>query len=448
MLGETKARELCHNVLQRIQKDDAAEVLVFVEDSALTRFANNTIHQNVYETNVNVVVRYLIGQQIGTASGNRTDEAGLAELVARARLNASASPADPDYPGLPGPASYTPIPAFDEDTAEMEPDVRARAVGVVCKQAAEKSLNASGAYATGYGELAIANSKGLFAYHATTSADFQTTVMSDDSSGRAHASGWRASTLPVESLGREAIFKAESGRAPQAIEPGEYVVILDPYATEDVVSMLNFYGMGAQAVLEGRSWMNDRIGQKVLDAKISIWDDGLDLNGVPQPFDFEGVPKQRVDIVKDGVVVGPVYDRYVGQKMNHPSTGHAMPPTFRGMGPVATNLFMAGGDASIEKMIATTEKGLYITRFWYTRLVHPRDCVITGMTRDGVFLIENGQITRPVKNLRFTQSYVDALSNVLAVGQQTHLFTGEFGGLATRVPALKLAKFNFTGSTV
>lgn len=447
MLGDTKAKDLCQRILHRCE-NDAGEVLLFVSDSALTRFANNGIHQNAYETNIELIVRYFIGKHIGTATGNRIDDAGLDELVARARQNATASPEDPAYPGLPEPVTYAAIPAFDEDTAEMEPILRAQAVAQVCQLAAVKDLKAFGAYSTGYGELAIANTRGLFAYHATTAADFQTVVMGEDSSGWAQTSGWRASDLSLADRGREAILKTEQSRQARKIEPGEFTVILDPYATEDILSSLNFYGMGAQAVYEGRSWMNDRLGAKVLDEKISIWDDGLDLTGAPQPFDFEGVPKQRVDIVKNGVALGPVYDRYTGQKMNHASTGHAMPPTFRGFGPIATNLFMGTGDQTVEEMIASTEKGLYITRFWYTRLVHPRECVVTGMTRDGVFMIEKGKVTFPVKNLRFTQSYVEALAHVGGVGKTSHLFISEFGGMANRVPALKLAKWNFTGSTV
>jgi predicted Zn-dependent protease len=194
--------------------------------------------------------------------------------------------------------------------------------------------------------------------------------------------------------------------------------------------------------------MNDRIGKQVMNQRVSIWDDGLDVKGAPLPFDFEGVPKQRVDIVKQGVVVGPVYDRYSGAKMGKPSTGHATPVGFRSFGPLAMNVFMAPGESSVEQMIASTKKGIYINRFWYTRLVHPRDCVITGMTRDGVFMIENGELAHPVKNLRFTMPYVQALSNVEAVGNITYLLVGEFGGISNCVPALKINNFSFTGSTV
>lgn len=447
MFGQQAAQELTQAVLRHSQ-NDPAEVLLFFDEQALTRFANNVIHQNVAETNATVILRLFRGQRIGTATTNRLDETALAQLVARARHNAEARPPDPDYPGLPEPSSYPTVTAFDPSTADYSPEARATAVGYVCRLAAEKKLNASGAFSTGTHDIVIANSRGVSAYHTSTQADFQTVVMAEDASGHAHSSGWRVADIPVEALGRAAIQKAEQGRHPRPLDPGEYTVVLDPYATADLLGMLNFYGMSGQTVLEGRSWMNDRLGQSVMSQQVNIWDDGLDAQGAPMPFDFEGVPKRRVDIVRNGVVISPVYDRLTAHKAGQTGTGHALPPTMRSMGPLATHLFMAPGPASIEALIQSTERGLYITRFWYTRLVHPRDCVVTGMTRDGVFMIEGGRLTQPMKNLRFTQSYVEALANVEAIGSETRLLIGEFGGFATRAPALKINHFKFTGSTV
>jgi len=194
--------------------------------------------------------------------------------------------------------------------------------------------------------------------------------------------------------------------------------------------------------------MNDRIGQAVMSPLISIWDDGRDPAGSPLPFDFEGMPRQRVSIVEAGVIQGPVYDLRTAKKEGRQTTGHATPPSMMFVsGPLALNLFVAPGDSSVEEMIRSTEKGLYITRFWYTRPVHPRECIVTGMTRDGLFMIENGALTYPVKNLRFTQSYVQALAAVQAVSREARTLMDESVG-ATRVPALKIERFNFTGSTV
>ncbi len=447
MIEEKEARKITDAILQRC-KGNPAELTMMFHDAALTRFANNIIHQNVAEKDAEVTLRYFIGKQIGSASTNRIDQAGLDELVDRAKAFAKTSPEDPNYPGLPEPKGYKEVTAWDQPTADCTPEKRARAVGSVCQMSVEKGLNASGALSTGSGILVVANTRGVFTYHSMTNADFQTVVMSSDSSGRAQESAWKIDDLAVESLGKAAIDTAVRGHKPIKIDPGEYSVVLEHYATDDIVSNLNFYGIGAQALEEGRSWMNDRIGQQLMSQLVSIWDDGLDTHGSPLPFDFEGVPKQRVDIVKQGVVVGPVYDRYSGAKMGKPSTGHATPLNFRAFGPLALNLFMAPGTASIEVMIASTKKGLYINRFHYTRLVHPRECVITGMTRDGVFMIEDGQVTSPVKNLRYTMPYVKAMANVEAVGKEAHLLVGEFGGISTSVPAVKINGWSFTGSTV
>ena len=447
MIEEREAQKISESIMRRC-KGNSAEVTLEFYDSALTRFANNIIHQNVAEHDTQVTLRYFIGKQIGAASTNRLDETGLDKLVERANANASSSPEDPNYPGLPAPKEYKHVAAWDQNTASFSAEKRAKAVGEVCKLAVEKGLNASGAFSTGGVVLVVANTNGVFTYHSQTNADFQTVVMSNDSSGWTQDSAWNADDLSIEARGREAIETALRGHNPKKADPGEYTVVLEHYATDDLVSNLNFYGMGAQALQEGRSWMNDRIGQKLMSPLISIWDDGLDIHGSPLPFDFEGVPKQRVDIIQQGVVMGPVYDRYSGAKEGKPSTGHATPINFRGFGPVAMNLFMAPGDARVEDMVAATKKGLYINRFHYTRLVHPRECVITGMTRDGTFMIENGELAYPVKSLRYTMPYVQAMANVEAVGKEAHLLVGEFGGLSNSVPAVKISGFTFTGSTV
>jgi predicted Zn-dependent protease len=447
MIGRQEIEQLAKAVLGRC-RGGQAEVLVNTDEQALTRFANNAIHQNVAETNLSLTVRYFAGKRAGTAITNRSDPAALDEVVAQARLNAEASPEDPNFIGLAEPAPVPEARAFDEETAEYPPAGRGAQVAAVCRVAAEKGLNASGAFSTGASELAVANTAGVFAYHPSTGAEFQVTVMSADSSGRAQASAWRAGELDVEALGGEAIGKAERGRLPQRIEPGEYPVILDPYAAYDLLWMLGVYGAGGQAVMEGRSWMSDRQGQALMSPLVSIKDDGLDPAGLPLPFDFEGQPRQRVDIVTNGVIGEAVYDRYLAQKAGRASTGHAMPPNFRFMGPIPTNVFMTPGQASTQEMIAGMRRGLYITRFWYTRIVHPRDCVITGMTRDGVFWVENGEIAYPVKNLRFTQSYVEAMARLEQVGAQTRLLSSDYGAFSARAPALKIGAFNFTGVTV
>jgi predicted Zn-dependent protease len=276
--------------------------------------------------------------------------------------------------------------------------------------------------------------------------------MHDGSSGWAQGSDWKVDRVPTRGLAEEALKKAIDSADPRGIEPAPMTVVLDPYATSDLLYMLSLPGMNARAVAEGRSWMANRIGEQAMSELVSIWDDGQDPKGLPRPFDSEGTPKRWVDIVNEGIIQAPVHDRKTAKQAGAESTGHALPydipPMARRYAPLPMNLFMAPGEQRTEELIASTQHGLYITRFWYTRLVHPRDCVVTGMTRDGVFLIENGVITKPVKDLRFTQSYVEALRDVEAVGSEIRLVTEDFLGSAVRAPSLKIASFRFTGSTV
>ena len=447
MIGPERAKEILEQAL-RASTAEQTEVRLFAQDMELTRFANNIIHQNVAETDTTLTVRAVMGKRRGLATTNNLSVEGIARAVDSAKESALHQPEDPDFPGLPGPNTSQAVQSFDEETAACSPEQRAKGVGVICRKAKENGItNGSGYFRTGMQEMSLANSLGTMVYHAGTIADISVTAMTEDSAGRAQLSAWKVNELNPEAIGDEAIDKADRGRNPRKIDPGEYTIVAEPYVADDMVFMLAWIGMSAQSVQEGRSWMNDRIGQQVMSPLVSIWDDGLDPAGSPMPFDFEGVPKQRVDVVTNGVIGSPVYDTYSAHKENKTSTGHASPPGSGLDTSFPLNLFMAAGNNSIDEMIKSTERGLYIATFWYTRPMHPRDAVITGMTRDGVFMIENGEITYPVKNLRFTQSYVKALADVEMVSRDTRVLISEPFG-ASRVPALKIKAFNFTGSTV
>ena len=427
---------------------EQTEVYLSVQDQGLTRFAGNIIHQNVSHSNAQIHIRAVVGRRQGRATTNNLSDEGIERVVQQARQNALLIPEDPDFKGLPTPCQPQRVPAYHEATACCSPEARARVVETVCRKAEAQGLDASGAYRTGTQEMAALSTLGAQAYHAGTFAGLIITTMSDTSSGGAKGGSWRVSDIEVESLADEAISKTLRGRDPRPIEPGEYTVVLDTYAVDDILESLSLYGMAAQAVQEGRSWMNGIMGQQAMSPLVSIWDDGADPEGWPVPFDAEGVPRQHVDVVKEGVVGDPVHNSYTAGKEGKASTGHQTSLSNWGtVAPMATNLFMREGDGVLEEMIASTRRGLYITRFFYTRLVHSRGCMMTGMTRDGVFLIENGELSYPVKNLRFTQSYVEALAGVEAVGSQRKLILNE-SGFATMVPSLKLGSFNFTGVTV
>jgi predicted Zn-dependent protease len=316
----------------------------------------------------------------------------------------------------------------------------------MCRKAAEAGYTAAGSMTTAAMRLGVANSKGVFAECETTLVDASTVVMSPTSSGWAQASGWQLGTVVWEELAEEAVRKTRMGENPVNGQPGEYTVILDPYATSDLMAMMAGDGMSAQACQEERSWLNGRLGKQVLSPMITIVDDGLDATGIPLPFDFEGQPRQRVTIVEAGTCRGPVYDSYTaGRQPGAVSTGHAMQQAAsERIGPMPMNLFLRAGTSNVDEMIASTPNGLYITRFWYTRPVHPRDVVVTGMTRDGTYIVRNGEIAGAVKSLRFTQSYVDALAGTMALGKTCKTI---WAGGTSNVPAIKLERFKFTSST-
>lgn len=443
MLGERKMREIAERVLS-LSAANQTEVIIMSEDSGLTRFANSYIHQNVAERNVGLRVRAVVGKKIGVASSNDLSQEALERVVERAVTIAKLQPENPDFTSLPSPATVAEIEAFDEATASFSPEDRAKAVGLVCQLALNNGLIASGAFTTGAGELAVANSLGIFAYYSTTTADINTVIMSDDSAGYAAATAWKVGEINTEVVGAEAVEKALQTRNPRELPPGRYPVILEEYAVADMLETLAYLGFGALAVQEGRSFMVDSFGKQIMSDAISIWDDGLDPTGLPMPFDFEGVPRQRVDLIKGGVAEAVVYDSYTAGKEGRASTGHGLPAP-NTYGPIPGHIFMAPGEASKEEMLETMERGLWVTRFHYTVPVHPKLAIVTGMTRDGTFLIEKGEVAYPIKNLRFTQSYIEALANVELVGRATRLQQSWFGGV--RAPALKLAEFEFTGAT-
>jgi predicted Zn-dependent protease len=246
-------------------------------------------------------------------------------------------------------------------------------------------------------------------------------------------------------LAAEAIERCAQGANPRPLEPGAYDVILREYAVMDILDYFAYLAFGCQPYLEKRSFMSGRLGERVMGENISIWDDGLATDGVPEPFDAEGVARQRVDFVKNGVAGDVAWDSYYGGIGGHASTGHAL-PAGNTAGAIPSNLFLAPGEASLDDMVASTERGVLVSRFWYTRAVHPLTVVMTGMTRDGTFLIENGKVTAPVSNLRFTQSYLEAMNHVDMIGRETRLLLMDIAGCC-RVPALKIKGWNFTGAT-
>jgi PmbA protein len=270
-------------------------------------------------------------------------------------------------------------------------------------------------------------------------------MMSDTGSGYASFTDQDVRRINAEAIAQEAIDKALRARNPIALDPGAYTVLLEEAAVVDLLDFLATVAFSAQATQEDRSFMKGKFGAKVMSDQVSIWDDGCSSGTIPLPFDFEGVPRQKVTFVENGIARGVVYDTPTARRDGKTSTGHSLPAP-NTIGPLAMHMFMVPGHTPKSEMIKSVERGIWVTRLWYTRVVHPMKVLVTGMTRDGTFLIENGAVTRPLKNLRFTTSYLDALNNVHMTSRETKLFQQESGASRT-VPALLVNGFNFTGAT-
>jgi predicted Zn-dependent protease len=441
--------EQLHDIAQRVLRGADAEqtqVTIGAHSEDLTRFACNQIHQNVSERDLWVEVKVAYGHKVGKSVTNDLSDEALARTLRSAEQLAKLQPDNPEFPGFALPQTIRPVEATVDRTLDFQPGDRARVVKHVTDDAAKEGLTAAGSFKTGLRQLAIANSNDLFAYHQYTLAEFNTVVMSDDSSGWAADTHLDAGLMDGEALAEEAIDKALRSRRPQDLDPGVYTVVLEEYAVLDLLMYLGM-SMGAEDVREGRSFMTGRAGEKLVSPRISIWDDGRDISGLPATFDYEGTPKQRLEIIKNGVIGRPGYDLRTARLDGCSSTGHFSGGSpFWGAGPQASNLFMGAGSDTKEQMLESTERGIWVTRFHYCNMLDARKTTLTGMTRDGTFLIENGKLAKPLKNLRFTHQVLEALRDVVMVGQKTKLEPNYFGG-ANRAPALKIENFRFTGKT-
>jgi PmbA protein len=440
---ETNVRTLVQKVLG-YSKAEQTEVVYLGTESALTRFANNYIHQNVAESNHELRVRAVVGKRVGVATTNRLDDDSLRSVAEQALAIAQLQPENPEFYSLPVSEPLLPAPGYSEATAQFTPEERARRVEVIVRLAKERGLESAGAFSTTTNYVAVANSLEVFAYEPRTESECHAVIMADaQGSGYTQRMATDASTLDFEQMAREAVGKAERSRNPIDIELGEYPVVLDSYAVADMLQNLVFMGLSATAVQEERSFMNGQFGKQLVSPLVTIYDDGHDPAGLPQSFDFEGVPKRRVVMIDHGVANAVVYDSFTAMREGVLNTGHALPAP-NTYGPMPLNTMMAAGDASMETLLKGVERGIYVTRFHYTNPVHPVKTLLTGMTRDGTFLIEHGELTRPIKNLRFTQSILAALRDVQAIGSERVQCTDYLPIVA---PALRTARFNFTGIT-
>jgi len=435
-------RRIADRIL-RLSDADETEVSIDAGADALTRFANNTIHQHVAEQFLTISVRTVLDGRTARASTNKTDEESLRRVVAASMRLARSQPKYPGLLPMPHAQKYEKVKRWCEATAAASPENRARAVARICRRAAQEKQTAAGTYSSGATRSLLANSKGLAASYEQTRAEFSVTLMEEKSSGWAKASAADIRLLDVEALAARASQKAAASRAPRELAPGRYTVILEPAAALDMVGYL-FYDFAGTAVQDKRSCLNERMGKKIFGENITLWDDVAHAEQLGAPFDGEGMPRQKVLLVERGVPKNLVYSRATANKMKTKPTGHGLAlPNEWGEAPV--NLVLEGGKSSLAEMIGSTERGILVTRLWYIREVDPYEKVMTGMTRDGTFLVENGRVAGGIRNFRFNQSVLEMLANAEMLGPAARACGEEASDMV--IPAMKVRDFHFSEVT-
>jgi predicted Zn-dependent protease len=465
MLNKQRAADIFDRV-RKLSIADDVEVLFSGGRFALTRFANNTIHQNVAEENYAVSVRTSFGGRTARAATNKLDDAGLRRVVQSSESLAKVQHPDPDLLPMPDSreaegdagegARATQVPSrhFDE-TAAITPELRAQGVKKIVGVAKKNKLTAAGVFSSAEAVEGIFNSRGLSQWHTQTLAELSVTMLGADSSGWQKANSPDVRKLDPLALANIAAKKAADSAHPAEISAGKCVVILEPAAVLDLVGFM-FWDYSGMAILDQRSFLTGRIGTKLFGENITIWDDVTHSLQTGSPFDGEGMQRHTMPLVESGVVKRVVYARGTAERMKRSehkdkvgpiaATGHGFPlPNEMGEMPMNIVFATPKNPQTVEEMIASTERGVLVTRMWYIREVDPYEKIVTGMTRDGTFLVENGRVTNGLRNFRFNQSLIHMLSNVEAMSKPVRSSGEESFDMV--VPAMKVRDFNFTEVT-
>jgi PmbA protein len=442
---ERELRGIVDTVLRLAKSFGVAETEVHVDEtiSALTRFANNAIHQNVAEHMVNVSVRTQVDQRTARATTNRIDEDSLRAAIEASLSLAHSQPKDPHLLPLPGKQRYRRVNRFIKQTAALTPEDRAEAVRRACDLAIKNGQTAAGIFSTAQSQSAMGNSHGLFAAYRDTHAVFSITMQEGPAASWAKENAADVADIDPQRLAERASDKAHRATDARELAPGKYTVILEPAAVLDLVGFL-FYDFAATALRDKRSCFNERMGKQLFGKNISIVDDVYHPLQLGAPFDGEGMPRQQVMLVNRGAPRNLVYSRASARMAKKKPTGHGFTlPNEYGEAPM--NLVFSGGKASLGEMIASTDRGLLVTRLWYIREVDPYEKIMTGMTRDGLFFVEKGRVTSAARNFRFNQSILEMLRNVELMGPAVRA-TGE-EAFEMVVPAMKIRDFYFSEVT-
>ncbi|HKF06130.1 MAG TPA: TldD/PmbA family protein [Candidatus Sulfotelmatobacter sp.] len=460
MLTPDQASDIS-NRIRKLSTADEVEVHFSGGQFALMRFANNTIHQNVEEENHVVSVRTVFGGRTARASTNRLDDESLRQVVKSSESLAKVQHPDPDLLPMPDAQeagmtveALVPTRHF-EQTAAITPDMRAEGVKKIVGVADQHKLTTAGVFSSAESFEGIFNSRGLKRWHTQTSAEVSITMLAEDSSGWQKANSPNVANLDPLKLAEIAAQKAVDSAHPKEIPAGKYTVILEPAAGLDIVGFM-FWDYSGMAILDQRSFLTGRIGKKLFGENITIHDDVAHPLQAGSPFDGEGVLRQKVPLVENGVVKRVVYARGTAARMKKSehrdsvgaieATGHGFPlPNETGEMPLNIVFAPVDNPLSLEQMISSTERGVLVTRLWYIREVEPFEKMMTGMTRDGTFLVENGRVMSGIRNFRFNESLIHMLSNVEAMSIPVRSCGEESFDMV--VPAMKVRDFNFTEVT-
>ncbi len=425
-------------------KNTACEVIFFKNKNSLTRIGDNEISQNVFTDSEYADVRLQKDGINFKFSLNKFDDESLDTAFKNALLSFKYMKKENNFfPLLKTQVKIDYKRHYDEETANLSPAFRAEKAKKIVSYCAKKGMTAYGIISNGSSEIIIANTNGVYQRTTETSLNYDMTIKYGLGYGAASAYS-NKSDINYEEINARAIEKAQISKNPSDIKPGKYTVVLEPQPANELLSFLGYYGFSGLAYVEKRSFVSEAMGKKIFPDFITLTDNAIDGKAAGMPFDFEGWPKEKVELISEGVIKNIVTDRSIAKKTGFRYTGHSLPQP-NSNGSIAMNIEMKEGNKSLEDMIKDCEKGLLITQFHYTNCLKPKDVEMTGMTRNGTFLIENGKIKKAVKNLRFTQSAIEAFKNIKCVGDKAELFGGYFGKSAC--PALTIKDFNFSSGT-
>ena len=435
-------RKICDKVLSLAGKRQA-EVLIFSRDEALTRFAENTISQNVSCRTADINIRLMEAGKVATVTVNQHDDKTLRNALTAASEILRHQKPDPELLPLVSPQKVNENDGLlDAAAIALSPTQRAKHIAELVKQCKAKKQIACGTLSNGWTGVTLANSKGVFLHHAQSRVGYSVTVKDGEAASLAEAYGVKLAEIDFEKVGAEAREKAHLATKPRALDPGCYTVVLPPDPVANMLGMMG-WSLSGMEYNEGRSFACGRLGKKIFSDSLTIEDNALDGKTAGMPFDFEGMPTKKITLVDRGVLKAVTHDRRSAKKAGTVSTGHALPQP-NAYGGFPRNMQIMPGNSSLEKMVKNTKRGLLLGQFHYVNMLRPMELEITGMTRNGLWLIEDGRVVCAVKNLRFTETILNAFSRIEEIGSETAQCEAALGSF---VPAMKISGFNFSSAT-